>query len=195
MSEILRRLEQMFIIGTVAEIDGPRARVQSDDLLTDFLPLLTRAGDDISWDGVDLGEQVLVFSPGDPAQGVILGSLYADESQPATTDPSKHHRRYKDGAVIEYDRSAKHLKAILPAGATTELKTTGGLSIEGDTDITGDLSVSGNVSIGGNLSVSGTSSQSGAVSMPAGATIDGIPFGSHQHPETGDGGGTTGTPQ
>lgn len=216
IAEILRKLEQIFIIGTIAELDGASARVTAGDLTTQFLPFLNRAGDDLSFDGYDVGEQVLVFSPGDPSQGVIVGALNSDENPPPTTDPNKHHRTYKDGAVIEYDREAKHLKAILPAGATTELVSDGGISITGDTSITGNLTVSGNEDVGGNQSIGGDSDISGnntvggvtstagfACAGSAGGTaefsgdliIKGISYSGHTHNETGDGGGTTGVPQ
>ena len=52
---------------------------------------------------------------------------------------------YRDGAVIEYDREAHHLKAMLPSGATTALISDGGVSIKGDVTIMGNTTVQGNI--------------------------------------------------
>ena len=149
MTETARRLANMIMLGTVAEADyeAPRVKVQAGDLLTTWLPWLTaRAGDDRSWHAPEIGEQVIILSPsGNPAQGVVLMGLYSDARPAPVESEDKAHITFADGAVIEYDRSIHHLKAVLPDGATTELVSTGGVSIIGDVNVAGDITASGDV--------------------------------------------------
>lgn len=86
------------------------------------------------------GEQVLVLSPsGDLAQGMVLPALYRNDYPAPVSDPDKRVSVFADGAWFEYDRKAKHLKGVLPDGATTELVSSGGI------ELTGDLLVKGNI--------------------------------------------------
>ena len=66
--EIVRRLENVVRLGTVAEVryETPaRCRIKTGDLVTDWLPWTTaRAGGDRSWWAPEVGEQVIVLSPG-----------------------------------------------------------------------------------------------------------------------------------
>jgi phage baseplate assembly protein V len=142
-----RRLSNMIRLGTIAQADyaNARVRVQAGDILTGWMPWQTsRAGGDISWHAPEVGEQVVVLSPsGELNQGVVLTGVYQNaHAQPVNT-PEKHHTIYKDGAIIEYDREAHHLKAILPGGATTELISDGGITIIGDITLTGNITMSG----------------------------------------------------
>jgi phage baseplate assembly protein V len=141
-----RRLSNLIRFGTIAQADylAAKVRVQAGDILTGWLPWLTqRAGGDISWHAPEIGEQVIILAPsGELNQGVVLTGLYQTACpQPAET-PEKHLVHYLDGAVIEYDRASHHLKAVLPGGATTELISTGGITINGDITLTGTLTAS-----------------------------------------------------
>ena len=141
--ELARQLANVVRPGIVAAVDHQRAkvRIQTGELLTQWLPWLTqRAGNNRNWQPLEVGEQVLLLCPcGDPAQAWVLGSGYQDTFPAPSSDPDKESYRFSDGAVIEYDRKQHHLKAVLPDGATTELKSTGGI------EFTGDLKVNGNI--------------------------------------------------
>lgn len=145
VTELHRRLANMVLLAKVIEADYsgsiPKAKVVVGEITSAWLPMLvSRAGNDRSWWPLEIGEQVVVLSPsGELTQGVVLGSIN-QQSIPANGNSSDHHRiTYSDGAVIEYDRKAHHLKAVLPGGATTELVSDGGVKIKGDVEVVGNI--------------------------------------------------------
>ncbi|MCO7538362.1 phage baseplate assembly protein V, partial [Pseudomonas asiatica] len=120
IAELNRLLENLIRLGTIAEVQHvpPRVRVSTGELLTTWLPWIAlRAGADQDWDPPTDGEQVVLLSPsGQLANGVVLTGLFSDQI-PANGDRAGLRRRtYADGAVVEYDSVAHHLRAILPAG-------------------------------------------------------------------------------
>lgn len=158
ITELNRRLANMVMIGRVIETDFsedvPKVQIRIGDLTTAWLPMLTqRAGNDVSWWPLEEGEQVLVLSPsGDPAQGVVLGSIN-QQSKPSISNTADVHRvEYADGAVVMYDRAAHHLEAVLPEGGTVNIVATGGVTITGSVSITGDVTVEGSVSASDHVS-------------------------------------------
>jgi len=179
ITELNRRLSNMICLGTIIETDYESAvvRVKIGDIVTAWLPWLERrAGNNISWQAPELSEQVIVLSPsGELNQGVVLRGLYQDTALPPVTSPHKDHMTYADGAVIEYDREAHHLKAILPEGATTELVSSGGIRVVGDVLVEGDITSTKEIT-------------DHKRSMSADRGI----YNGHDH--TGDSGGSTSTP-
>jgi phage baseplate assembly protein V len=112
-SEILRLLHNLVRLGHIEQVDYPtaRARVRTGENLTGWLPWVTRrAGEDVDWWAPEVGEQVILFSPGgDPASAVIMGAIY-QASHPAPADTHQVHRtRYADGTTVEYDREGSTL--------------------------------------------------------------------------------------
>ena len=146
VTELDRRLSNLIRFGAIAQADyiNAKVRVQAGDILTGWLPWLTqRAGGDISWHAPEIGEQVIILAPsGELNQAVVLAGLFQTLKAPPVNTPNKHHTIYSDGAVIEYDRAAHHLQAVLPAGATVQLTSPGGISISGDINLTGTLTAS-----------------------------------------------------
>ena len=187
IADILRRLENLIRLGTIAEVDpaAKRCRVNTGGLLTDWRPWIAeRAGEDRSWDAPSVGEQCLLFSPsGEPALGVALVGLYSDQYPANDNSLNRHRRTYRDGAVIEYDTEAHALRATLPAGATAALTATGGVTITGDVAIIGSLTASDGATITGTLNAT------------VDVTADGISLVDHVHGGVQSGGGTTGGPQ
>ena len=143
MVELARQLANLIRPGVVHQVRySPYAvKVKTGALITQWLPpLVARAGNNRSWNPLEVGEQVLVLSPsGNPAQGWVLPAGYTDSQPAPSVDPDKTVHQFADGAVIEYDRKQHHLKAVLPAGSTTELVSDGGITF------TGDLTVNGNI--------------------------------------------------
>ena len=181
-----RMLESLLMTGTVSELDevNARVRVSCGELETGWLPWFTRrAGGDCDWWAPEVGEQVMLLSPGgDPQQGAALPAIY-QTAYPAPAD-SKNVRRvvFSDGTVIEYDRAA-HLLTANVAGNTT-LKTTlatidGALHVTGE--ITGDKSL---------VVTQDVADQGGAKTMSGMRDV----HNQHTHDENGDGGGTTDEP-
>ena len=149
MAELARRLENLIRIGTVAEVSTARGKVrvqygetpEGSPVLTGWLSWMTyRAGEDRTWWAPSAGEQVVILSPsGELAAGVVLPALYRKVHPSPESDPGKNTVLYRDGARIEYDTGANHLKAVLPTGGTAELVADGGLTITGDVAVTGRI--------------------------------------------------------
>ncbi|UAA38213.1 phage baseplate assembly protein V [Paraneptunicella aestuarii] len=149
LAEVERRLANVFVLGTIIETNYDKALVKAKagNMETGWLPWITsRAGNDVDFWAPEVGEQVLIMSPGgDPEFGVILPALYQN-NYPATDNRSTIRRvRFADGADFSYDREAKALKIILPAGATSELVSDGGIQLTGNTTIQGQLHVTDNI--------------------------------------------------
>lgn len=147
LTELARQLENLIRFGTVeaVQVNPPRVQVKSGNILTTWLPWLTpRAGADREWNPPTLGEQVVLFSPsGILAQGVALTGLFSDLIPANGEREGLHRSTYRDGAVIEYDSIAKHLRATLPG--TAEVNTTGNISITSGANIT--ITAAGNFTV------------------------------------------------
>ena len=142
LSDTLRRLANLIRIGAIKKVDysKAKARVEIGDLCTDWLPwIAARAGDNISWHPLDIGEQVIVLSPsGDLSQGIILPALYRGEAISSNSDI--HKLLYKDGSSIEFDRGSGVLTidvkgdVIVKAGGNVNVDASS-ISLAGGTPI------------------------------------------------------------
>lgn len=148
-ADLIRRLENLIRLGTVADVDPakPRCRMKTGGLVTAWLPCFTlRAGEDRTWDPPSIGEQGIVFSPsGDPATGAVLVGLNSDAFPAPDDNPNRHRRTYRDGAVIEYDTESHTLRATLPDGGQVDIVAPAGVTILGDVTVTGLVTVSEDV--------------------------------------------------
>jgi phage baseplate assembly protein V len=158
IAALSRLLENLIRFGTVAEVQmkPPRVRVKTGDLLTTWLPwIAVRAGLDQDWDPPTVNEQVILFSPsGQLANGVALTGIFSDEHTANGDRDGLQRRTYRDGAVIEYDSVAHHLRAVLPEAGTSELISKGGIHIVGPITHEGDYTQTGNQTITGKVTVS-----------------------------------------
>ncbi|MGE8065581.1 phage baseplate assembly protein V [Pseudomonas sp. NPDC089569] len=182
IAALARLIENLIRFGTIAEVQmkPPRVRVKTGDLLTAWLPwIAVRAGLDQDWNPPTEGEQVVLFSPsGQLANGVALTGVFSDEHAAIGDRAGLHRRTYRDGAVIEYDSIAHHLRAVLPETGTSELISKGGLHIVGPITHEGDYTQTGNQHVTGTVTVSKDVIASGIslVNHPHG----GVKFGSDQ---------------
>lgn len=189
MNEINRLLLNLIRKGTILAVDKALCRFTSGDLETNWLPWLApAAGETIEWNPPEVGEQVVLLSPGgDPACGFVLRGLYADDHPPPSTSPTTHTRRYADGAMIEYDHASHQLVATLPEGAAIKVIAPVSVTVEtetvlikadtitldaGTTHCTGQLDVDGDVNA---ENVNATQ-----------VTANGIPVDGHAHMDQGD---------
>lgn len=149
ITDLLRRLENLIRLGTIAAVDHQAARctVKSGGLSIPNLPWLAqRAGSSSDWDPPTVGEQCILFSPsGEPAQGIVLVGLYSQQRPAPSNSANLRRRTYPDGAVIDYDHATHTLTATLPGGGKAKLTAPGGVTILGDVDITGLVTVSEDV--------------------------------------------------
>jgi phage baseplate assembly protein V len=118
--------------GIVTDVAGTKCRVASGNLETNWIEWFApAAGEASEWLAPSIGEQVMLLCPsGDPAQALALRGIYSDDFPPPTTDPNKHTRQYRDGALVEYDFAAHALKADLPAGATVSIVAPGEVTVQ-----------------------------------------------------------------
>lgn len=149
IADLARLIENIVRFGTVAEVQmqPPRVKVSSGNITTTWLPWLNlRAGADREWDPPTISEQVVLLSPsGNLTQGVALTGLFSDLITANGDREGLHRRTYRDGAVIEYDSIAKHLRATLPG--TAEVTAVGDISLTSGGKIqiaaTGDVVITG----------------------------------------------------
>ncbi|WP_445620662.1 phage baseplate assembly protein V [Kushneria sp. Sum13] len=136
--ELARLLHNLIRLGTVAEIDhaAARVRVTTGELLTDWLPWLeSRAGQTRTWNPPTEGEQVLLLAPGGELAGaVVLGAINSNAHPAVSDDPNLTRWDMPDGAVIEYDHAASHLRADLPGSAA--ITAPAGVTITGPLHVT-----------------------------------------------------------
>lgn len=153
-----RMLENLIRFGVIAavQMEPPRVQVKTGTLTTAWLPWLAlRAGSDREWDPPTEGEQVVLFSPsGQLANGVVITGLPSDHIPSNGNRAGLHRRTYADGTVIEYDSVAHHLNATLVNGGTTNLVSTGGITIVGPITHQGNYTQTGNQTITGKVDVS-----------------------------------------
>ena len=183
ITELNRRLANLILLGKVVEADYtqiiPKLKIKIGECQTAWLPMLCqRAGPDVSWWPLEVGEQVVVLSPsGELTQGVVLGAINQMAFPSKGNHADSHKHVYADGAVIEYNRKTHHLSAVLPSGATTTLVSDGGVHITGDVVVTGNITASKNIT-------------DNTRSMQADRDI----FNAHDHGGVRTGSGTTATP-
>ncbi|UTO29379.1 phage baseplate assembly protein V [Bartonella harrusi] len=135
ITDLKRRLANMVMVGTISHVDhkNARYRVKSGNLISDWIPdTQARAGKTCSYEGRDVGEQVVVVaSSGDLAQGVIVGSIHTDAHQAA--DKGNIHRTiYPDGTMFEYDDEQNSYSMQIKSGGKFILTIADGVSLKGD---------------------------------------------------------------
>jgi phage baseplate assembly protein V len=196
--------------GFVIAIEGALCRVKSGELETDWIQWFAPyAGASVDWLAPSINEGVMLLCPsGDPAQAVAVRGFYSEDFPPPSTSPDTHIRKYRDGALVEYDFDAHSLKALLPAGARVLIIAPGAINVQTKTatvqadDVTLDAKqtiVTGNMLVkGAFMFEGGMSGKAGASGGPAAviagtvAVSDDVIAGGkslahHSHKEQGDG--------
>ena len=171
LSNLSRLLQNLIRLGTIAEVEGAKARVQlGPKLTTKWLNWITqRAGTTCTWSAPTVGEQVMVLSAGgDLARGVILPALFSKAFDAPETSDAIHTTHYPYGAVVQYDHMAHALRALLPGGTATIIAdkvTSDALS----TICTGDGTSMGNLIVRKSATVIGATALNSGVNAKAGA--------------------------
>lgn len=75
-SDLARRVANIIRLGKIVEIKDAQAKVAIGKVITNWLPILSIAGNTICWIPISVGEQVMVISPyGEMSQAVVLRSI------------------------------------------------------------------------------------------------------------------------
>lgn len=135
ITDLKRRVANMVVVGKISHVDhkNARYRVKTGDLISDWIPdTQARAGKTRSYEGRDVGEQVIVVSSsGDLSQGVIVGSIHTDANQAA--DKGNIHRTiYPDGTNLEYNDEQNTYALNIKSGGKFILTISDGVSLKGD---------------------------------------------------------------
>lgn len=162
-ADLARRLDNIVRFGVIEQTDfttdpvQPRVRVKTGDILTAWIPITAvRANSDAEHDPVQKGEHVILLAPsGELAQAVVVGKLFSTDYPSPDLSPDNHRRKYRDGAVIEYNSKTHHLNAVLPDGGTVNAVATGGFTFTGDITHHGDYTHNGDLNQTGQQTVSG----------------------------------------
>ncbi|MDO8031923.1 phage baseplate assembly protein V [Janthinobacterium sp. SUN128] len=171
LSDILRLLQNLIRLGTIAQVDGAMARVQlGPQLTTEWLNWITpRGGTTRAWSAPTEGEQVMVLSPGgDLTRGVIVPALFSKAFDAPESSHTIHATHYPDGAVVQYDHAAHALTATLPGGTAT-ITADKVTSNAPSTICMGDVTIMGNLVVKKNATVEGATALNGGVNAKAGA--------------------------
>jgi phage baseplate assembly protein V len=76
-SDLCRRVANLIRIGKIAEVDGAQVKVQIGKVKTNWLPIISTAGETGVWIPITVGEQVAVISPyGEMAQSFVIRSIH-----------------------------------------------------------------------------------------------------------------------
>jgi phage baseplate assembly protein V len=154
-----------------------------------------------------MGEGVMLICPsGDLAQAVALRGFYSEDFPAPSTDPNKHLRVYRDGALVEYDSAAHSLQAVLPAGATVLIVAPGSVTVQtetalvqadkvtldADVEVTRSMTVKGPFAFESGMTGKGgtagaTMQINGAADFTGEVKSQGISLPNHTHKEQGDG--------
>lgn len=138
-AETERILANMIRLGAVSELDeaNARVRVKVGGLTTDWLPWLTaRAGATRTWSAPRPGEQVMVLAPyGDPAQAVVLPSIYQDSYPAPATTKDAEHVVFPDGSTVDYN-SATNTLEVTVAGSARVIVNCKEATINAETSVT-----------------------------------------------------------
>lgn len=180
-ADFQRIIENLIRIAEISDVnyddpENPQCRCTVGNIQTNWLSVgHARMGAVKDWNPPSKGEQVVLLSPsGDLSQAIIIASLSSTENPSPESDPKKPKRTYPDGAVIEYDYQNHKLSAILPEGATFELKSNGGLKVTGDIELDGGITTTKDVVVKGVSFLghvhSGVAGGSSNTAVPVGAS-------------------------
>ena len=208
-ADLARRLDNIVRFGVIDQTDfttdpvQPRVRVKTGDILTAWIPIsAARASSDAEHDPVQKGEHVILLAPsGELAQAVVVGKLFSTDYPSPDLNPDNHRRKYRDGAVIEYNSKTHHLNAVLPEDGTVNATAMGGFTFNGPITHNGahthngDKTHNGAHTHNGDKTHNGDLNQIGAQTVSGDVIAGGISQINHTHDKTQPGIGSTGKPQ
>lgn len=202
-AELARRLDNIVRFGVIDQTDftsdpvQPRVRVKTGDILTAWIPIsAVRANSDAEHDPVQKGEHVILLAPsGELAQAVVVGKLFSADYPSPDLNPDNRRRKYRDGAVVEYNSKTHHLNVVLPPNGTVNATALGGFTFNGDITHNGNTTHNGDLTQNGNTTHNGNLTQNGEQHVTGDVVAGGISQISHVHDGVSSGPSKTGKPQ
>ncbi|MBB2778369.1 UNVERIFIED_ORG: phage baseplate assembly protein V [Comamonas terrigena] len=200
MNDTLSEAGATIKFGTVSASKPGFARVRlpdADNMRTMWLPILypKTQNDQACWT-YDNGEQVAVLLDSRGEDGVILGAVYSEADIPPVTSPDKFAVKFKDGAVLEYDRGSGVLKVSgvqrveVDAKAEIVLKAAAKVTVDApEAEFTGNVTVQKKLTFNGGLAgkagADGVGAEiAGGVNVTSGdVEVQGKKFLPHTHPD------------
>jgi phage baseplate assembly protein V len=112
-SDLCRRVANLIRLGKIAEVDGAQVKVQIGKVKTNWLPIVSTAGDTSVWVPITVGEQVAVISPyGEMAQSFVIRSIHYNKY---AAPENKNDIYIKSKANVKIDGDEK-LEALFKKG-------------------------------------------------------------------------------
>jgi phage baseplate assembly protein V len=115
-----RTVSQLIRVGEVSSIDPVKhtARVtfpeEDNSTSYDLAVLVRNSYDNHDYNMPDIGEDVLcLFLPNGHEDGFILGSFYAGQIKPPTTNKDERKVEFSDGTTVTYNRSTHELDVVI----------------------------------------------------------------------------------
>lgn len=192
MMDTLNEAGATLKFGTVSASKPGFARVRlpdADNMRTIWLPILypKTQNDQACWT-YDNGEQVAVLLDSRGEDGVILGAVYSDADTPPVTSSDQFIVKFKDGAVLEYDRATHTLTASGMEHVIVKASVKVTVDVP-DAEFTGNLTVQKRLTYNGGMS--GKPGDDGAGAEIAGGVnvtsgdveVQGKKFLPHTHPD------------
>lgn len=202
--ELARKIDNLIRLGTIAQVQGDRVRVQTGELTTTWIPWLTsRAGAARSWSQPSVGEQVILLSlSGDLRMAVALPAIYTEQAPAPSQSQTAHTVVFPDGASFEYDAQSGTLKvsgikkAEINAADSIDMKAGSAINLTAPIVTCSQhfqaqtFSMTGGGAGGATGTITGTLVHSGGS-----ITSNGVTLHSHTHGGVETGNGSTGGPR
>ena len=119
----------MYRTGVVVAVDEMTVRVRvqldaEDGLITHWLNVnQAKTHDDKAYWMPDIDEHVNCILDERLEAGTVIGAFYSKEDLPPVQSTEKRHVRFKDGAIVEYDRENSKLTVDTPGEVVVKAGT------------------------------------------------------------------------
>lgn len=146
--------------GIVAEINAKdcTAKVNLldlDNMLSPWMQIIySFAFGDMEYFMPKIGSQVACILDENFETGVIIGATYSKKNIPPVNNENKFHKKFEDGTVIEYDKSA-HILTCSSLGAINVLSATTISMVAPKINFTGEFLFEGEAKVNGQIKLNG----------------------------------------
>ena len=169
VEQLRSTLQEIIRIGRVSQTNPvkhtARVYISEEDLTTHELAVLCRnTFKNHDYNMPDVGDDVLcIFMPFGEEEGFILGSFYAGNVQPPTTNQDERKVEFADGTTVTYNRQSHELDVVIADthihADRQKVDVTTNVSVNVTTDGTINLDAKGNINISSSANVNITGSK------------------------------------